>query len=350
MRQQDELKQGATASLPPFRDLYPNFCQVLAELPPASSRLFIACLGGGADSQTLLDLLDRYRAEHSCQQFLAIHLDHEFHPDSGAWAASLKADCERRQFPFHGEVLAVAQGSRVSKEAAGRDARYQRLVELAHEQADGRQIVMLLGQHRNDQIETFLLQLKRGSGPKGLAAMALSSEHAGCWWLRPLLTVSKAEIYAYAVHHQLHWVEDNTNYDTKIDRNFLRHDIVPHLEARWPGFGDAVLRSAALCAEQQALLENLLTDQLEAVLDESGRLQCGWLEQQQPALQRALLRLWIERSNATPPSYAVLEQIREQMLHSENDRQPLVRWDRYTISRHNQPRKNRLLQLQHEPS
>ncbi|HET8816300.1 MAG TPA: tRNA lysidine(34) synthetase TilS [Pseudidiomarina sp.] len=349
MRQQDELKQGATTSLPPFRDLYPTLCQSLTKLPPAASRLFVACLGGGADSQTLLDLLDRYRHDHPEGHYLAIHLDHEFHSDSAIWAASLKTDCERRQFPFYGEVIAVAQGPRVSKEAAGRDARYQRLIELATERAEGKQIVMLLGQHRNDQIETFLLQLKRGSGPKGLSAMAPITERGGCWWVRPLLNVSKAEIYAYAVERQLHWVEDNTNYDTLIDRNFLRHDIIPHLEARWPGFGDAVARSAALCAEQQELLEGLLNEQLKANTDSDGHLMCGWLEQQQPAQQRALLRLWIEKSAAAVPSYAVLEQIREQMLYSENDRQPLVRWDRFTITRHNQPRKNRRLQIQQEP-
>lgn len=349
MREQDELKRGATASLPPFRDLYSDFCQTVRASTDAQATLYIACLGGGADSQTILDLLDRYRQEHPQHRYLAIHLDHEFHPDSGLWTDSLRADCERRQFPFYAETLAVPQANRVSKEAAGRDSRYQRLTQLATDYAKGARVVMLLGQHRNDQIETFLLQLKRGAGPKGLSAMALHAEKHGYRWCRPLLAVAKAEIYAYAVERQLHWVEDNTNYDTQIDRNFLRHQVIPVIESRWPQFGDAVLRSAGLCAEQQQLLEMLLQQQLQPLLDNEHGLACGWLEQQQPALQRALLRLWIESAGGNVPSYAVLEQIREQMLESENDRQPIVQWERCTVRRLNQPRKNRVLQLSIAP-
>ncbi|MGQ4275575.1 tRNA lysidine(34) synthetase TilS [Pseudidiomarina sp. E22-M8] len=317
-----------------YRDLYPEFCAALQQAELRPQQQLIACLGGGADSQTILDLLDRWRAENPHYNYLAIHLDHQFHPKSAAWTQSLVADCQRREFPMHTEVLAVEQGARISKEAAGRNARYQRLSELAEADA-----VLLLGQHRNDQIETFLLQLKRGAGPKGLAAMAQHSTKPGALegsnqiWLRPLLGVSKAKIYGYAEQHQLHWIEDDTNYDTAIDRNYLRHEVVPKLEQRWPQFGDAVLRSARLCAEQQQVLDELLAEQLVHFVNASGELAVDKLKNHSAASQRALLRAWLQQQGASMPSYAQLEQIRAQMLHTQNDRQPVVAWGNYQLKR-----------------
>lgn len=325
-----------------YRDLYPEFSAALAALALHPSQQLVACLGGGADSQTILDLLDRWRTEHPDFTYLAIHLDHRFHENSGAWAESLQQDCARRRFPMHCEVLSVPQGSRVSKEAAGRDARYQRLSELAENDA-----VMLLGQHRNDQIETFLLQLKRGAGPKGLASMAQAIDANAPQrpgqqtWLRPLLNVSKAEIYAYARAHQLHWIEDDTNYDTRIDRNFLRHEVVPKLEQRWPQFGNAVMRSAQLCAEQQQVLDELLDEQLAQAMNTNRELAVDKLSSHSAATQRALLRAWLQQQGASMPSYAQLEEIRTQMVLSGNDKQPQVAWGKFLLTRSRQ----RCLQL-----
>lgn len=326
-----------------YRDLYTEFSAALAAPTLRSSQQIVACLGGGADSQTILDLLDRWRAENPHFNYLAIHLDHRFHPNSAEWAAGLERDCARRNFPMLCEVLPVAEGARISKEAAGREARYKRLSELADDDA-----VMLLGQHRNDQIETFLLQLKRGAGPKGLASMAQAiasdapQRPGQQTWLRPLLGVGKAEIYAYAEHHQLHWIEDDTNYDTSIDRNYLRHEVVPKLEQRWPHFGNAVLRSAQLCAEQQQVLDELLAEQLKQLVNNEGELAVDVLKTHSAATQRALLRAWLHQNGATMPSFAQLEEIRTQMVQTGNDKQPQVAWGRYLLTRS----RARVLQLQ----
>lgn len=317
-------------------DFYPAFAAQLDALQAPVGHLFIACLGGGADSQTVLDLLDRYRHQNPQYRYLAIHLDHQFHPDSGAWAQVLQADCEARQFPFLLEVLAVAQGPAVNKEAAGRDARYQRLQQLAqqHGAAVAPVATLLLGHHANDQIETVLLQLKRGAGPKGLSAMAAHSHWQQCRWLRPLLAIRKAEIYAYAQQHQLRWVEDETNYDTGIERNFLRHQVVPLLEQRWPHFARAVLRSSALCAEQQQLLDQLLAQQLQQHQRTSdGALRVDSLAAESEPLQRALLRLWLQQQQQPMPSQAQLAQIMSQFLHTDNNARPLYRCAHYILRR-----------------
>ena len=337
MNASNHLKKGASDSTEP---LYSLFKQRLAALNLAAGQQLIACLGGGADSQSILDLLDRYRLEHPEYRYLAIHLDHAFHPKSAGWAQGLVADCERRSFPLICEPLSVVSGSRISKEAAGREARYQRMSELADANA-----VFLLGQHRNDQIETFLLQLKRGAGPKGLAAMAMVTHKQQQIWLRPLIDISKEQIYQYAKRHELFWIEDDTNYDTQIERNFLRHEIVPKLEQRWPHFGDAVLRSAKLCGETQALLDQLLVDRVQPHIDNQGRLATRWLQDATPELERGVLRFWLQQQAAAIPSYAQLEQLRLQMLHTTNDAKPKVRWGNYLVLRHTTDNKDRLLTL-----
>ncbi|EKE84231.1 tRNA lysidine(34) synthetase TilS [Idiomarina xiamenensis] len=314
------------------RDLYAIFAEQLASLALQPGQQIVAALGGGADSQSVLDLLLRYRQQHPQYRYLAIHLDHRFHPDSGIWAAQLKQQVTAQAIDYYDELLTVDVGARQSKEAVGRERRYQRLAELTTNDA-----VILLGQHRNDQIETLLLQLKRGSGPKGLASMAAVSPFIDKRRLvRPLLSVSKAEIYAYAEQRSLFWIEDDTNYDTSIERNFLRHQVVPLLEQRWPSFGDAVLRSTRLCAEQQDVLETLLAQQLQPLL--AGRLRLSWqaLLEQPEALQRSLLRHWIGAASAALPSYAQLEQIRKQGLQASAEQQLCVHWQGWQCRRFRQ--------------
>lgn len=314
-------------------DLYPAFAHQLNALQAPQGHLFVACLGGGADSQSILDLLDRYRQQQPQYRYLAIHLDHQFHPHSGHWAAGLVADCQRRNMPLVHEVLQINSGPRVNKEAAGRDARYHRMAALLHADTVAAGVSCLLGHHRNDQIETVLLQLKRGAGPKGLAAMAAQQDWQQVRWLRPLLTVSKQAIYAYAEQRQLFWIEDDTNFDTDIERNFLRHKVVPLLEQRWPHFGEAVLRSAALCAEQHDLLNELLAEQMAPHINDQQQLFVDHIARWSAPKQRAALRYWLQQCQQPMPSYAQLEQLRQQFLHTSNDAKPLYRCRWYSITR-----------------
>lgn len=330
-------------------ELYELFAARLNELIVGQqlpdNQQFVVALGGGADSQTVLDLIDRYRQQHPSYQYFAVHLDHSFHPSSAVWAQQIEADMVARQMPHCVELLEVPVGNRESKEAQGREQRYRRLSELTAENA-----IILVGQHRNDQIETFLLQLKRGSGPKGLSAMAVLAPFTGQRQLwRPLLDISKADIYRYAHQRELFWIEDETNTDTAIERNFLRHDVIPVLESRWPEFGRSVTRSAALCAEQQALLDELLSGHLSKRVNADGELDIHELEHSSEAFQRALLRGWLAQQQTRMPSQAQLEQLRRQMLHTTNDAEPKVSWGTYCVTRFtDRQTRHRWLQIAHQ--
>ncbi|MCO4320081.1 tRNA lysidine(34) synthetase TilS [Aliidiomarina quisquiliarum] len=308
-------------------DLYPIFEQGLARLGLQAGQQIVVALGGGVDSQTILDLTDRYRRNYPQYRYLAIHLDHSFHPKSGAWSAFLQNDCERRNFPYLIEPLHIVQGPRESKEAIGRDARYAGLAERTEHNA-----VILIGQHRSDQIETFLLQLKRGAGPKGLSAMAFEAPFVGQRRLcRPLLSISKSELYAYGEAFKVQWIEDDTNYDTRIERNFLRHDIIPRLKSRWPAIEHTVLRSAELCAEHEGLLNELLSGLMETISQGNVLALEGW-QQRSVAMQKAILRRWLEQNGAKMPSAAVLSELIQQLSRLPQGKVG-VRWGTWAVQR-----------------
>ncbi|WP_194755396.1 tRNA lysidine(34) synthetase TilS [Aliidiomarina indica] len=320
-------------------DLYPLYVEMLDSLALQAGQQIIVALGGGADSQSVLDLTLRYRQAHPEFRYLAIHLDHFFHPDSPKWAEFLRQYCADVAIDAIVEPLAVPSGSRLSKEEQGRNARYRRLAELSDSNA-----VILLGQHRTDQVETFFLQVKRGAGPKGLAAMAAVAPMKSVYsqhlseknqrrLVRPLLTVTKAQIYAYAQARHLKWIEDDTNTDTDIDRNFIRHEILPTLERRWPAVQHTVARSASLCAEQSALLELLLQEQLRSRLEPEGfRLQPDWWNLDD-RLQRGLLRAWLAHEGISMPSQAVLLELQRQLQRSQGGKQVRVAWGSAVVAR-----------------
>lgn len=271
----------------------------------------MVALGGGADSQAVLDLTIRYRESHPEHRYVAIHLDHAFHPKSPQWAEFLRQQCIQHDIEHIVEPIDVPIEGRQSKEAQGRIMRYRGLAARTEPNA-----VILLGHHLSDQSETFLLQLKRGSGPKGLAAMAPLAPFVGQRLLcRPLLGHSKEEIYLYAHTRQLAWIEDDTNVDTAFERNFLRHDVLPLLIQRWPKFEQTVARSARLCAGQQALLDELLDDELQRRMTGNALALAG-LTTRSGAYQRALIRLFVAKQSAPMPSEAQLQQVIKQ-LHGQ---------------------------------
>lgn len=297
------------ATVKPIIDsFYASYCAALASLDLQGPQSIVVALGGGADSQSVLDLTLRYRQEHPQHDYLAIHLDHYFHPKSPQWAEFLRQYCVDANIAHIVEPIQVSVQGRQSKEAEGRDARYQRLAELTSEQA-----VILLGHHLSDQSETFFLQLKRGSGPKGLSSMASIAPFVGERRLcRPLLGHSKEEIYTYANARGLRWIEDDTNIDTSFERNFLRHDVIPVLNARWPQFEHTLARSARLCAQQQALLDELLAQELSQRM-EGNRLAVGSFTSFSHAYQSALIRLFLQRMQVRLPSEAQLNEVLKQL-------------------------------------
>ncbi|OAJ59332.1 tRNA lysidine(34) synthetase TilS [Paraburkholderia ginsengiterrae] len=233
---------------------------------PAGGRIAIA-FSGGVDSSVLLDAAARVAGASRC---VALHVHHGLSPHADAWLAHCEAFARERGVEFAAERVDVPRDAGASVEAAARDARYRALDALC----EARGVHTLwLAQHADDQAETVLLQLLRGAGLAGLAAMAPAYLPAGAsvTRMRPLLHLLRAQLEQYASARRLQWIDDESNADTRYARNALRHDVTPALAIHFPGFRDALARTAAHAASAQRLLDELARIDMTVASREEGR-------------------------------------------------------------------------------
>jgi tRNA(Ile)-lysidine synthase len=185
--------------------------------------------------------------------------------------------------------------------------------------------LLLVAQHAEDQLETVLLQLFRGSGLKGLSGMPDNMAFGEGRLIRPLLDTPKAEIIGYAKAHGLDWIEDPSNQHTHFDRNFLRNDIIPKLKQRWPSLDLTVSRSARHCANAQDLLDAVANDGLTMVLSPSDNTLSINRLQSYPALQQPLIiRQWFQCLGLKMPSEDVVQRILGEVIAAKEDADPVL--------------------------
>jgi tRNA(Ile)-lysidine synthase len=286
------------------------------------ARLCIA-YSGGADSTALLAAAAALRSRHRLG-LRALHVDHRLQPAARAMALAARATARRLAVPCRiiAAPVTVARGE--SPEAAARTVRYAAL----HAQLAPREW-LLLAQHQDDQVEALLLQLLRGAGIAGLAAMPARAGPV----LRPLLGVPQAQLLAYLRRRALTWIDDPSNADERFARNFLRRRVLPLLRERWPGIGAAVARSAALAAEARGLLACRAEEQLrDAHVGPS--LAVSALRRLAAADRNNALRYWLEQQGLPMPDQRRLLEISGPMLRARADAQPSVRWPGALVRRH----------------
>lgn len=296
----------------------------------ADCRRLLVAYSGGLDSSVLLHLLHQLAQQRSDLALRAVYVHHGLSPHADSWAQHCLQTCAQWQIPC--DVLSVTvDGRDVGIEAAARNARYQALQgHLLPEET------LLTAQHLDDQCETFLLALKRGSGPAGLSAMASQARLGTHRLLRPLLGLTRVQLEAYAHHYQLRWVEDESNQDARYDRNFLRLHVLPQISARWPHFPDAVARSAQLCAEQEALLDELLAPSLKMACDTEAGLAIEALTPLSEPHRFALLRRWLAQQQVAMPSREQLVRLWNDVALSRPDAEPLLKLGAVQVRRFRQ--------------
>lgn len=315
----------------PRLSLYSSFENTLnhqiSQLSTDISAHIILALSGGMDSRVLLELLALYRNQYPQHHYQVIHVHHGLSPNADAWLAQCEHWAKAANFSFRAVRVAIDK-TQGNIESAARTARYQAILACAKPNA-----LILTGQHADDQTETFLLALKRGSGPKGLASMPVCRPFAHAYLIRPLLEVTRAQIEQFACAHQLDWIEDESNQDTHYDRNFIRQTWLPIAKARWPQLGQAIQRTAALCAAQEALLDELLTDYDAKMIQADGGFCLRDWAQFSSQLQSALLRRWLRKSYAITPSFAQLNQIQTTIIAAASDANPILQLGPWQIRR-----------------
>lgn len=282
----------------------------VAHLIPANSGNIYIAYSGGIDSHVLLHLCAGQADLHS--RITAVYVHHGLQAQADDWAAHCGSQATALGVDFLCLNVDAKAANGESPEAAARQARYRALMALI--QPDD---LVLFAQHREDQMETVLLQLFRGAGIRGLAAMPPAAPFGHGSLIRPLLAIPKSEINEYARVHRLNWVEDPSNQSSDFDRNFLRNQVVPLLKQRWPSVDKTVARSAQHCAEASALLATWNSAHLGSLANpENNSLNIDKLQSLEDAEITGLLRQWFGSLGLKPPSQAVLQTVKQQFLHT----------------------------------
>lgn len=269
--------------------------------------IYRVAYSGGRDSSVLLHALSRLRPELALE---VMHVNHAIHPDAAAWAEHGRAFCAHLGLTLDVQQV-CAPAPTANLEAWAREQRYAL---LAHGLTAKH--VVLTAHHRDDQVETVLLNLLRGSGVDGLSAMPATRPLGVGQLQRPLLDVDAQCIAAYAEAHQLSFVDDPSNASMQHDRNFLRHQIVPRLLQRFPQAAANIARSAGLLSQQRQPVSGH-ADELLLVSE---------LREQAPAVRNQLLRVWLRNQGFAPPRFRMLDDLWRQILSAAPDAQPVVRW------------------------
>jgi tRNA(Ile)-lysidine synthase len=207
-------------------------------------------LSGGMDSVVLLHALRAH------PRVLAVHVHHGLSPNADAWAAFCRRLCRRLGVALQVRKVTVRQSGK-GLEAAAREARYAAFKKVKCD-------AVVLAHHLDDQAETVLMNLLRGAGRRGASGMPARARLEGKALLRPLLGVPREALAAYAREHGLDWVEDESNADEKLTRNFVRRRVAPLLDARFPGWKASLARAARLFSEEEATAQDLLRQYLQS--------------------------------------------------------------------------------------
>jgi tRNA(Ile)-lysidine synthase len=289
----------------------------LLELTGPKPRVALA-FSGGIDSTVLAHLLAKHRSKFGSLRLL--HVDHGLQSASSEWSRHCARLARRWRVPFVSLKANIQRRKGVSPEASARDARYE-LLARAMEPGE----VLATAQHRDDQVETLLLQLFRGAGVPGLAAMPAMAAFGPGVLARPLLDMSRADIDALARKSGLVWIEDPSNADTRFSRNFLRQRLMPLVREHWPGVDRAIARSATHMAEAAALLNERAAQDLAGLADGAG-LSVSALRALPLTRRRNALRAFIARHGVEMPETSRLKEMSGPLLAARADAQPEVAW------------------------
>lgn len=288
--------------------------------------LFVG-FSGGLDSSVLLHRLSRHPA--FIHKVTAVHINHGLSPNASFWQEHCQRLCEQWQVNFL--ALSVRCDPRGNVEEAARVARYQALGALIKKNN-----CLLMGHHLDDQAETLLLHLFRGAGVDGLAAIPEKSTLGEGDLRRPLLNCTRQSLQAYALEHQLSFIEDESNANTRFSRNFLRQEIFPLLKSRWAGVTRNLARTAEHCRLAQANLNDLAHLDCPSLAEKSSVLPLAPLLRLNRARLGNVLRAWLRQHGVRMPNTRTFNRLIDEMILAAPDSNPEIHWRQVTIQRYQQ--------------
>jgi len=295
----------------------------ILDLLSSYKKIFVA-YSGGADSHVLLHLLQGIFRDKNGVKLAVIHVNHNLSPKAKKWVEHCRKVCKKLCIEYITKSIAVEiKSSDHSPEEILRKLRYEIFAEVLPKDA-----CLVTAHHADDQAETLLLQLFRGAGPKGLAASPRKIKFARGWLVRPLLDCSRKEILLYAGRNKLEWIEDESNANTKFDRNLIRHQLLPSIKKRWPAVVATLNRVSRHCSEMSELLAMLAEKDLQYVISKSDAnvINVDLLKKLSLIQQKNVLRFWLHKLCLPMPSEVKLREIVRTVINSRYDAVPVVKW------------------------
>lgn len=287
------------------------------------ARLVVA-LSGGADSVALLDWLVKAQ---TIKPVVAIHVNHGLHKEASAWQNFCEELCESLGVEL--KCMPVEVDSKGSVEENARRARYG-----AFENFLKPGDLLLLAHHADDQIETILLNLFRGSEAFGVRGMPRERSIGSAKLYRPLLDLSRQDILGYCRKNKLSWVDDETNLDISMDRNFLRHELLPKISKRFPSAQQALRSALDRDALASRLIENIAKNDLDSALADDDGISLHAIAALGELRIVNMLREFLRRKQIQFPSGNLLRECVDVMLNSQKSAAPLLAWSTYELRRH----------------
>ncbi|MEG3592491.1 MAG: tRNA lysidine(34) synthetase TilS [Pseudomonadota bacterium] len=282
-------------------------------------KTLVIAYSGGLDSTVLLHAMSSLR---SCLKLdvVAVHVNHSLHENSKAWAEHCKNFCKHLDVNLTVLTIDVKLSKDTSPEEAARNARYKSLHSVLTENK-----MLLTAHHRDDQAETVILQMLRGSGTSGLASMPALNKSDSIYHARPLLDFSKKELFNYASEQKLSWITDDSNLDVDIDRNFIRREVIPTIKKRWPSFDKTLSRVARNQARADTLLHVLASKDFESIfLHDKRDIDLRKIKELSFEQQQNVIRFWVKQNNFLPPSESQVREMIRTVIVSDIEKTPCI--------------------------
>lgn len=291
---------------------------------------FLIAYSGGLDSHVLLHSMAALRAEYPKLQLSAMHIHHGLSKNADRWAKHCEQVCAELNIPYVMKKVKIKAIKKQSLEAVAREKRYQILAKNIAADTS-----LLTAHTQTDQTETMLLQLLRGAGPKGLAAMPEVAKFSETSLIRPLLNFTRRELESYAQQNRLSWIEDESNTNINFDRNYIRHEVIPAITKRWPNASQTIARSAKHCAVADELFTDLAQQDLQSIVGKNpDTISIAKLLILSSARQQNVLRYWLQRLQLPLPPTIKIQKIQQEVLTARKDAKPLVNWSGAEVRRY----------------
>lgn len=297
---------------------------------PHAKRIWVA-YSGGMDSSVLLHLIYLNKNKLN-QEINVVYVNHGLQKKSIEWGKFCEKQSEQYGLAFTQLDIEGAVPNGVSIEAWAREQRYALIAGLMEEDD-----FLFTGHHQDDQVETFFLQALRGGGPKGLAAMPQCKNFGGGIHARPLLGFKRSQLLFYANENDLCWHEDVSNTDKKYDRNYLRKNILPEIEQRWPAYRETTQRLISHQQDCALLLQEIGLEDLKfALYQDTSNLQLEALKALSIPRQKNIIFTWLKELQLESPGSRHIDQIVSDLINSENENSPCVNWKDVEVRRYRQ--------------